>query len=64
MAFAVTVGDRIAQLVLERIMTPPVLEVEVSVPLSCSFFPSADAIPGLGGNHPRRQWVWLDGWSH
>jgi hypothetical protein len=24
---------------------------------------SADAVPELGGNPPRLQWVWLDWWS-
>ena len=62
MAFAVTMGDRIAQLVLEKIVTPPVLEVDVSVSLSRLFL-STDAIPGLGGNLPRHQWVWLNWWS-
>jgi hypothetical protein len=62
MAFAVAVGDRIAQLVLEKIVTPPVFEVEVSVSLSHSSF-SADVVPEPGGNPPRLQWVWLDWWS-
>jgi len=52
MAFAVTVGDRIAQLVLERIVTPPVDEVDVSVSLSRSTL-SADLVPEPGGNPPR-----------
>ena len=62
MAFAVTVGDRIAQLVLERIMTPPVLEVDVSVSLSRSVF-SADVVPEPGRHPSRHQWVWVDWWS-
>ena len=64
MAFAVAVGDRIAQLVLEKILTPPVLEVDVSVSIPGSFFLSTDAIPELGRHHPGHQWVWLDWWSH
>lgn len=63
MTFAVTVGDRIAQLVLEKIVTPPVLEVDVSVSLPGLYFFSIDAIPGLGGDPPWHQWVWLDWWS-
>ena len=62
MVFVVTVGDRIAQLVLERIITPPVLEVDVSVSLSCSFF-SADVVPEPGRHPPWHQWVWVDWWS-
>lgn len=30
-AFTVTEGDRVAQLILERIVTPEVVEVEVSL---------------------------------
>jgi len=33
--FAVEEGDRIAQLIIERIYTPEVLEVEVGIPCLC-----------------------------
>ena len=42
MAFAVAVGDRIAQLVLEKIETPPILEVDVSVSVSAWLDPLFD----------------------
>jgi hypothetical protein len=48
MASTVQIGDRIAQLVLEKIETPPVLEVDVGGSPPRPFFHSADSTSVLG----------------
>lgn len=56
--FEVKRGDRIAQLILERISTPSVEIVEVSRVL-IGTHPFARV--GFGRNNPRRRWLWLNG---
>lgn len=57
--FTVKAGDRIAQLILERILTPEVLEVEVSHSCSHCFHTTDLILAGTGSrcDSPRRRWI-------
>ena len=58
--FAVTEGDRIAQLVLERIVTPEVQEVEVSWNFFTVKRPLLMSLSELDRDSARSRRFWLD----